>query len=67
MELSGDPARAGVLSSNRELRQVLEKRGYGMHYEEFNGDHEYLNWRGNFADGVLYLFGGDVKKSASGR
>ena len=67
MELSDDPTRAGVLSSNRELRQVLEKKGYAVRYDEFNGGHEYLNWRGNFADGVLYLFGGDVKQSGSER
>jgi enterochelin esterase-like enzyme len=34
---------------------VLTAQGYTVSYEECNGGHEYLCWRGAFADGLLYL------------
>ena len=42
---------------NRHLRDVLQAKGYVVHYREFNGGHEYLNWRGTLADGLLLLLG----------
>jgi len=41
--------------TNRHMRDVLAAKGYTIHYQEFNGGHEYLNWRGSFADGLLFL------------
>jgi enterochelin esterase-like enzyme len=49
-----------VLVANRDMRDVLVGKGYRIHYQEFNGGHEYLNWRGSFADGLLYLFGREM-------
>ncbi len=46
-----------LLESNRRLRDALEGAGYEVHYREFNGGHEYLNWRGTFAEGLIELFG----------
>jgi enterochelin esterase-like enzyme len=40
---------------NRHMRDILTAQGYVVHYQEFNGGHEYLNWRGSFADGLLFL------------
>src|SRR5581483_9788901 len=48
-----------MLASNRHLRDVLQAKGYAVHYREFNGGHEYLNWRGTFADGLIALAGKD--------
>ena len=42
---------------NRHMRDVLLAKGYSVHYREFNGGHEYLNWRGTFADALLALIG----------
>jgi enterochelin esterase-like enzyme len=46
---------------NRHMRDVLQAKGYFVHYREFNGGHEYLNWRGTLADALLVL----VKKGAA--
>jgi len=42
---------------NRHLRDVLQAKGYAVQYREFNGGHEYLNWRGTLSDGLLLLMG----------
>jgi len=44
---------------NRHLRDVLQAKGYVISYREFNGGHEYLNWRGTLADGLRLLMGKD--------
>jgi enterochelin esterase family protein len=46
-----------MLMANRHLRDVLLSKGYGVHYLEFNGGHEFVNWRGTLADGLIALFG----------
>jgi enterochelin esterase-like enzyme len=33
----------------------LTSKGYTVSYQECNDGHEYLCWRGAFADGLLYL------------
>ena len=47
----------GLLQINRELRDVLLLNGYAVTYREFDGGHDYLWWRGSFADGLLSLIG----------
>lgn len=47
-----------MVESNRRLRDVLRSKGYEVHYAEFNGGHEYLNWQGTLADGLIALLGG---------
>ena len=43
---------------NRHFRDVLTAKGYEVvKYDEFNGGHEVLNWRGSFADGLVALMG----------
>ena len=47
----------GLLLSNRHLRDVLKAKGYDVYYQEFEGDHEFINWRGTLADGLIVLLG----------
>jgi len=46
-----------ILTESRRLRDVLEAKGYFVVYSEFAGGHEYLNWRGSLADGLIALAG----------
>ena len=48
---------AAVLGSNRELRDVLQLKGYDVDYREYVGGHNTANWRGSFADGLISLLG----------
>jgi len=46
---------AGILETNREMRDVLLAKGYEVHYQEFDGGHDFLSWRGTLADGLIAL------------
>ncbi|HEU4390735.1 MAG TPA: alpha/beta hydrolase-fold protein [Blastocatellia bacterium] len=48
---------AAMLGSNRELRDVLQLKGYDVDYREFAGGHNSQNWRGSLADGLISLLG----------
>jgi|HubBroStandDraft_4_1064222.scaffolds.fasta_scaffold05574_1 enterochelin esterase-like enzyme len=48
---------ADILLTNRHLRDVLRAKGYDVYYQEFEGDHEFINWRGTLADGLIVLLG----------
>ena len=39
------------------MRDVLLAKGYEFNYQQFVGGHDYLSWRGTFADGLLALIG----------
>jgi enterochelin esterase-like enzyme len=39
------------------LSHVLRAKGYVVHYREFRGGHEYVNWRSTFADELIALTG----------
>ena len=51
----GHPTPSNFLPATRRLRKVLDQKGYEVHYQEFNGDHDFVNWRGTFADGLVAL------------
>jgi len=43
---------------NRHFRDVLLAKGNEIvRYDEYNGGHEFLNWRGSFADALIALIG----------
>jgi enterochelin esterase family protein len=48
---------AAMLGSNRELRDILQLKGYDVDYREFAGGHNSVNWRGSPADGLISVFG----------
>jgi enterochelin esterase family protein len=63
IDLSGKGA--SILVPNRHLRDVLLAKGYEVHYQEFNGGHDYLSWRGTLADGLILLMGGAAGETSS--
>jgi len=48
---------SGMLGTNRQIRDILELKGYELDYREFIGGHAYANWRVSFADGLISLLG----------
>jgi enterochelin esterase family protein len=46
-----------MIPTNRELRDVLQVKGYQVTYNEFGGGHDYVWWRGSLADGLISLIG----------
>jgi len=48
---------SGILIPNRDFRNVLIAKGYEVHYQQFQGAHDYLSWRGTLADGLILLLG----------
>jgi enterochelin esterase-like enzyme len=46
-----------MVPCNRHMRDVLQLKGYEVHYSEFNGGHDYICWRGSLADGLMALVG----------
>ena len=46
------------ISVNRQLRDVLRSKGYEVLHVEFAGGHSPVNWRGTFADGLIFLMQG---------
>ena len=52
-----------ILFCTRTLRDVLRAKGYEVHYQEFEGGHDYLSWRGTLADGLISLMGDTASKT----
>ncbi len=57
MDIGLYDAGASMLGMNREFRDILEIKGYEVDYNEFNGGHSYVNWRGTFSNGLISLIG----------
>ena len=45
----------GIYFSNHHMRDLLTVLDWEVHYHQFHGHHEYLSWRGGFADGLITL------------
>jgi enterochelin esterase family protein len=54
-----------ILEPSRHMRDVLLAKGYEVHYQQFNSGHDYLNWRGTLADGLIALVGTDRARPPS--
>jgi enterochelin esterase-like enzyme len=52
-----------ILFCTRTLRDVLRAKGYEVHFQEFEGGHDYLSWRGTLADGLMALMGNSASKA----
>lgn len=48
---------ATILQSNRHMRDVLQAKGYWVHYTEFCGGHQHINFRATLAEGLIALLG----------
>jgi hypothetical protein len=60
LEVADSPS---LLHSNRHLRDVLEAKGYVVHYSEYNGRHDHINWRGSLSQGLMALFGSPSRQT----
>jgi enterochelin esterase family protein len=54
-----------ILEPSRHMRDVLLAKGYDVHYQQFNSGHDYLNWRGTLADGLIVLVGSNRSRPSS--
>lgn len=48
---------AGILETSRQLRDLLQAKGYEVAYREYAAGHDYFAWQGVIGDGLLTLFG----------
>jgi enterochelin esterase-like enzyme len=44
-----------LLDANRNLHERLTAKHYRVEYQEFSGGHGAINWRGTFADALIFL------------
>ena len=56
-EFDSNGTGGSILETSRDMRNVLLAKGYDVHYRQFVGGHDYLSWRGTFADGLIDLIG----------
>jgi enterochelin esterase-like enzyme len=45
-----------IITANRSLQRILDKKGYSVSYSEFYGGHDYLCWSNTLGEGILKLF-----------
>ena len=46
-----------LLVASRHMRDVLQAKGYAVHYAEYSGGHNFVCWQGSLADSLLALIG----------
>jgi len=52
------------LVEGRRFRDVLEAKGYSIHYREYTGGYDVVGWRGPFVEGLIALTTTDGKKES---
>lgn len=52
-----------LLEANRSLYEALKEKGYETTYDEFQGGHDEIWWREQFAEGVLAIYRNKTKES----
>ncbi len=57
LETLPKPGGTNQVEVNRHLRDALKAKGYEVKYTEFDGAHEYINWQGTLAEGLIALLG----------
>ncbi len=60
---TGNTRRNGpsMLVVNRHMRNVLQAKGYPVHYAEHNGGHDHLCWQGTLAEGLIALLSQEIR------
>lgn len=53
-----------MLTVNRNLSKTLKAKGCVVHYQEFDGGHQYECWRRTFAHGLMALIGNPVESTS---
>jgi enterochelin esterase family protein len=48
---------ANAVTETQRFRDILKAKGYSIQYSEYTGGHDYVSWRGTFADGLMALAG----------
>jgi enterochelin esterase family protein len=57
LETLPKPGNTNQVKVNQRFRDALKAKGYAVKYTEFDGAHEYINWQGTLADGLIELLG----------
>ena len=57
---------AGVIgdleAENRQMRDILEMKGYRIMYQEFNEGHSWGNWRAHIDDMLIFFWSGEARE-----
>lgn len=54
----------GAVGTNRQLRDILELKGYRVSYYQYKGGHSHLGWRHTLARGLISLLGEGASPAA---
>ncbi len=55
LEARNSHVEPSLLACTRQFRDVLVAKGYDVAYVEYGGGHDYVNWRGSFADAIRHF------------
>jgi enterochelin esterase-like enzyme len=56
-EVDGNGTGGGILETSRRMRDVLLAKGYEVTYRQSASGHDYADWRGTLAEGLMALIG----------
>jgi enterochelin esterase family protein len=61
-EVDASGSGGAILETSRHMRDVLLAKGYDVSYHQYASGHDYLNWRGTLADGLIALIGSRAER-----